>query len=86
MESDKELAEILEIARGCGVTIHVRGTDQRPVVELLSKQNRRVGNRIVVGGIELKQRYARWKNTSNNYHNTLFAEYLKPVKTRRRFK
>jgi len=69
MESDKELAEILEIARGCGVTIHVRGTDQRPVVELLSKQNRRVGNRIVVGGIELKQRYARlctnegWKNT-----------------------
>lgn len=61
MESDKELVEILEIARGCGVTIHVRGTALRPVVELLSKQDRGVGNRIVVGGIELKQRYARWK-------------------------
>jgi len=58
LESDKELAEILAMARACSVTIHVRGTDKRPVVEILNKPSYPSLPRKVVG---LKELYDRWK-------------------------
>lgn len=36
-ESDQELADILAIARKIRVTIHVRGSDRTPIVELRQK-------------------------------------------------
>ena len=56
-DSDKELADILLIARKCSITIHVRGTDKHPVVELLNKPPHRSLPRKVVGLKELKYRY-----------------------------
>lgn len=56
-DSDKELADILLIARKCYITIHVRGTDRNPVVELLNKPPYPNLPRKVVGLKELKHRY-----------------------------
>lgn len=54
---DAELAAALEIARRARVTVHVRGTNSRPVIECLEK-----GTRRVVGGSELKRRLTAVEN------------------------
>lgn len=51
---DDDIVQAMKEARHCRVTVHVRGTDDRPVVEFRDKYDRRV-----VGGIELKRRMAR---------------------------
>lgn len=53
---DDDVALAMGFARKAGVTVHLRGTDLHPVVELKDKRTRRV-----VGGIELKRRIARLK-------------------------
>lgn len=52
--TDEDVANVLTIARKAGVTIHVRGTDNHPVVELRDKSTRQI-----VGGIELRKRIDR---------------------------
>lgn len=52
--NDQELADILKIAKQANVTIHVRGTDKHPVVELRDKRTRQV-----VGGSEFKRRVSK---------------------------
>ena len=54
LTTDEEFAAVLEIARNCNVTVHVRGKDSHVVVECRNKDRY---NRSVVGGIELKRRY-----------------------------
>lgn len=48
---DFELASALDIARRARCTVHVRGTDKNPVIELKDKLSR-----AIVGGSELKRR------------------------------
>lgn len=59
---DEELAEILAIASACEVSIHVRGTDRNPVVELLNKPLYPKLPRKVVGLKELQLRYEQYKS------------------------
>lgn len=53
VKRDAELAEILAMVRRCGVTVHVRGTDDAPVVEFRDKRTCKV-----VGGKEMRKRLA----------------------------
>lgn len=48
---DDDIVQAMGFVRKEGVMVHVRGTDERPIVELRDKWSRRV-----VGGIELKRR------------------------------
>jgi hypothetical protein len=48
---DEQVAKYLEICKHANVTVHVRGKDEKPVLEFLDKDTRRV-----VGGIEMKRR------------------------------
>lgn len=51
MIDDTDVVKAIEYAKKARVTIHIRGTDDAPVVEFKDKYSRRV-----VGGIELKRR------------------------------
>jgi hypothetical protein len=51
-ESDKELADSLKFANKLGVFVTTRGTDARPVTQVLDKKTRKE-----VGGTELKRRF-----------------------------
>lgn len=53
--NDDDVVNAMAYAKHCNVRIHVRGTDERPVVEPIDKTTRRV-----VGGTELKRRMATW--------------------------
>lgn len=52
--NDSDVVEVMRLAKAIGVTVHVRGTDERPVVEIKDKASRRI-----VGGIELRRRMER---------------------------
>lgn len=52
-EDDEATADAMNLARELGLTVHVRGTDGSPVVELRDRLTRRV-----VGGTELRRRMA----------------------------
>lgn len=54
MTDDTDIAEVMAFCKKARVTVHIRGTDERPVIQLLDK-----GDRREVGGIELKRRLAR---------------------------
>lgn len=54
---DVELAEVMHMARAIRVTIHIRGSDTHPVVEIRDKRSRQV-----IGGIELKRRLQTWNS------------------------
>lgn len=51
MSDDSDIVEVMRLAKLAGVTVHVRGSDERPVIEFRDKWTRKV-----VGGIELKRR------------------------------
>ena len=51
--SDSDVVEAMKCCRRARVTVHVRGTDERPVIEFKDKKTRRI-----VGGIEMKRRLA----------------------------
>lgn len=53
-EDDKAMGRVCELLAALSVTLHVRGTDERPVIELCDKRYR-----TIVGGIELKRRMRR---------------------------
>lgn len=53
MTDDTDIAEAMAFCKKARVTVHIRGTDERPVIQLLDKVDRRE-----VGGIELKRRLA----------------------------
>lgn len=53
-ESDEELASILVLARKVRVTVHVRGTDSHPIVELRDRYTK-----YTIGGTELRKRFER---------------------------
>lgn len=48
---DEEIAKVIALATRLRITIHIRGTDERPVVQFRDKFFR-----TEVGGIELKRR------------------------------
>ena len=51
---DSDVVEVMRLAKAAKVTVHVRGDDRRPVVEMKCKFSRRI-----VGGIELRRRLER---------------------------
>lgn len=50
VRDDSDVVEVMIILRELKLTLHVRGSDEHPVVEFRHKKSRRV-----VGGIELKR-------------------------------
>lgn len=48
---DADTAFVMTMCRALGVTVHIRGTDDRPVIEVKDRRTRRI-----VGGIDLKRR------------------------------
>lgn len=50
MTDDSDVVEAMKNLKRLGLTVHVRGTDERPIVEFRHKYGRRV-----VGGIELRK-------------------------------
>lgn len=53
MTEDEKIAEVIRLCKKARVTVHVRGTDARPVVEVKDRFYR-----SVIGGTELKRRLA----------------------------
>lgn len=51
MTEDEQVGEVLRILKATRLTVHVRGTDRNPVVEVRAK-----GYGQVVGGTELRRR------------------------------
>lgn len=51
MTPDEDVVYVMRICNAIGVTVHVRGTDERVVVEYKDRKTKRI-----VGGIELKRR------------------------------
>jgi hypothetical protein len=52
---DEDILDVMEVCRALKVSVHVRGTDANPKIELRCKFSRRI-----VGGIELKERIRRY--------------------------
>ena len=51
MQDDSDVTRVMQYAKELRLTVHVRGTDERPVIELRDKLTR-----AIVGGIELRRR------------------------------
>lgn len=51
MTDDEQVGEVLRILKATRLTVHVRGTDRNPVVEVKVR-----GTGQVVGGTELRRR------------------------------
>lgn len=49
---DSDVVKAINICERFGITVHVRGTDERPIVEF-----KRKGTRSVIGGSELKRMF-----------------------------
>lgn len=53
---DSDVVDVMIWCRRLGLTVHVRGTDERPVIELKAR-----GTNHIIGGIELKRRIENWR-------------------------
>lgn len=54
MERDEDVLYVMQWCRAIGVSVHIRGTDDRPVIEV---REGKWGN--VVGGSEMRRRMER---------------------------
>lgn len=57
---DSDVANAIYLAKKLQVVIHIRGTDEKPIVEFTDKFTK-----TIVGGIELKRRMAKLKELEN---------------------
>lgn len=65
---DKAMGGVCDLLAALSITLHVRGTDDRPVIEVLDRRWR-----TVVGGIELKHRMARARLTNEQLEDIRHA-------------